>query len=608
VQSTVQRLRIAALVKQVPAIESMSLGPDGRLVREGMQLELNAYCRRAVSKGAELAAQSKGSLTIVSLGPPCAEDAVREGLAWASERGVDANGVLVTDPAFAGSDTLATARALAAGLQNAGPFDLILCGLNSIDSDTGQVGPEVAELLDLPFASGVRSLTVEAGKAFVQRQDDDGTIDAVIELPAVLSCAERLCDPAKVPEAGRLAVDPTRIMRMDAAALGPGDWGAEGSPTRVGAVRVLKHDRVGSRALGALPAQIEQAVDCLVARGALDIGTQHAKDAEDAEEVVPADYDRHCRGPMVCVLVDGRRPRLAQELLGTAAVLAAAGRGRVCAITSDSDADPAVLTSWGADEIVVLVGADHEDDVAQAVGRFAERVSPWAFLAPSTTWGRHVTARIAAHLGAGLTGDAAVLEQIDGRLVAWKPAFGGRLLASIHCDSPVQLVTVRSGVLPRRKPRASHVPSVATEFVQASGRIETLARSVDDAPDVLANAPRVVGVGQGVAFEDYALLQPLLDCLGAELGATRKVTDRGWLPRSRQIGITGQSIASRLYVAIGISGRFNHVVGVQQSGTILSINQDPDAEMVGRSDLSITADWRDAVPLLTETIRAYVGS
>src|SRR5437763_13059837 len=123
----------------------MELGADGRLVREGIELELNAYCRRAVSKACELAAEREGStVTVITLGPPSAEDALREGIAWGLERAVEIDGVLVSDPAFAGSDTLATATALAAVVQHLGPFDLILVGRNSLDADTGQVGPELA--------------------------------------------------------------------------------------------------------------------------------------------------------------------------------------------------------------------------------------------------------------------------------------------------------------------------------------------------------------------------------------------------------------------------------------------------------------------------------
>ena len=108
----------------------------------------------------------------------------------------------VTDPAFAGSDTLATAKALAAALTREGPFDLVLAGRNSVDADTGQVGPELAELLDLPFLTGVRYLSVDGDRVDARCELDDGWLQAEVRLPAILSTAERLTDPTKVDPPG----------------------------------------------------------------------------------------------------------------------------------------------------------------------------------------------------------------------------------------------------------------------------------------------------------------------------------------------------------------------------------------------------------------------
>src|SRR3954447_24656361 len=258
-------MRIAALVKQIPKFEAMELGPDGRLVREGLALEMNAYCRRAVSKGVELARATGGTCTVLTLGPPSAEDALREAIAWGAD-----DGVLVTDMAFAGSDTLATARALAAALHHGGPFHLILAGRNSVDADTGQVGPEIAELLDLPFATGVKQLDLGEGVVSVLCEEDDGQSERIVQLPAVLSTAERLCDPCKVDPEGRAAVDAARIRTVTAADLGPGPWGQDGSGTYVGEVRLLEVTRRRKVLSGPLDAQADDAVRVLRELGALD--------------------------------------------------------------------------------------------------------------------------------------------------------------------------------------------------------------------------------------------------------------------------------------------------------------------------------------------------
>ena len=112
----------------------------------------------------------------------------------------------------------------------------------------------------------------------------------------------------------------------------------------------------------------------------------------------------------------------------------------------------------------------------------------------------------------------------------------------------------------------------------------------------------------GVPPEDHGLLVPLRELLGAEFAATRKVTDQGWLPRARQVGITGRSIAPRLYLAVGISGKFTHAVGLRRVGTVVAINSDPEALIFESADIGIVGDWREVVPLLVgELTRATRG-
>jgi electron transfer flavoprotein alpha subunit len=240
--------------------------------------------------------------------------------------------------------------------------------------------------------------------------------------------------------------------------------------------------------------------------------------------------------------------------------------------------------------------------MARAVAGWAQDMQPWAVLAPGTMWGREVASRLAAELGAGLTGDAVDLAVDAGRMVGWKPAFGGRLVAAVTATSPVQLATVRPGMLARPTPRAARPVPALQVVVEPARRVRVLAAGREDDLDCLAVAQAVVGVGTAVGPDDYLAMQPLLAALDAELAATRKVTDRGWQPRSRQVGITGRSISPRLYVAVGLSGKFNHMVGVRGAGKVLAINQEPDALVFDSADIGIVADWRLAVPLLVAAI------
>jgi electron transfer flavoprotein alpha subunit len=561
--------------------------------------EMNAYCRRAVSEGVTLARATGGSCTVVTLGPLSAEDVLREALAWGAEEGLH-----ICDPRCAGSDTLATARALAAALRTAGPFDLVLLGLNSIDGETGQVGPEVAQLLDLPFASGVRRLEDRGSGLRLGLEHDDGSQEVDIELPAVLSVAERLCDPCKVEPAGRAAVAPERITRITASGLGPGPWGEEGSPTVVGETRPMEHERSTLVLHGPVVEQVEEAVRELGRRGALTAGPHGAgPDGAGPDGTAPEQPGARAAGPppnrVVAVLAEPGRPEVAAELLGAAARL---GRDAGAVVHALSPGGP--LAAGAADLVVVLEGSCVAEDVADAVVAYLRDTAPWALLAPSTAFGREVAGRAAAATGSGLVGDAVALSVRDGLLVAAKPAFAGALVADVTSRSPMQMVTVRPGVLPTPAPasRSGAAPTTVRP-VPTRGRVRVLGERRDDDVETLARAEVVIGVGTGVTPEEYEQLSPLAAVLGAELAATRKVTDRGWAPRARQVGLTGRSIAPRLYVALGLSGKFNHMVGVRSAGTILAVNADPDAPVFAHCDVGIVGDWHEVVPLLRDALR-----
>ena len=205
---------------------------------------------------------------------------------------------------------------------------------------------------------------------------------------------------------------------------------------------------------------------------------------------------------------------------------------------------------------------------------------------------------MSAALDAGMTGDAVAVEVTDGRLVAWKPAFGGGLVAEIRCESPIQVASVRAGVLPLRQPRAPRPVPVTAAAAEGASRVRVLERTREDDSDELATASVVIAVGTGVDPADYPLLRDYAHRIGAVLAATRKVTDRGWMPRARQVGITGHSIAPALLLSIGASGKFNHTVGFRAAGTVVAINPDAQAPVFDHADIGVVADWREVLEAL----------
>jgi electron transfer flavoprotein alpha subunit len=585
-------LKVLAVVKQVPALESMALDERGRLIRSGPG-ELNPYCRRAVAKAVELARATAGHCTVLTLGPPDAEEVLRESLAWGADAAIH-----LVDPAFSGSDTLATAGALAAAIRREGSFDLILAGRNSVDGETGQLAAELAELLDLPFLAAARTLELEDSAIQALCEVEDGWQLVRTRLPAIVSCAERLCAPAKVPPEKRTAVPAELIRRIGAVELGTGPWGEAASPTRVGPTRAMLHSRRRQILVGGLDDQVRE----LAAALTMPYGdvTESGLTAVGDPVTLPV--------TAIAVIHESGQAALTQELLSGASRLAPQVRARVVVLDAESH-DVTELARWGADAVVRVPG-EAAEEFASALTYWARESHPWAVLAPSTNWGRETAGRTAAALGAGLIGDAIELDYDHGRLVAWKPAFGGAVVAAITSSSEVQLVTVRPGVLSVRAPRTAPdtTPTIDHLPVSRSSRVEIVERCREDQAGLLQSARVVIGVGSGVTADELKQLEPLRRILNAEFAATRRVTDQGWMPRTRQIGLTGHSIAPDIYIAVGISGKFNHTMGVRGASLVVAINRDRAAPIFDAADLGIVADWHDVVPALGRELASATGT
>ena len=248
-----------------------------------------------------------------------------------------------------------------------------------------------------------------------------------------------------------------------------------------------------------------------------------------------------------------------------------------------------------------LAGTNIEEDVAHAIAELAQRIAPRIVLAGSTAWGREVASRLAARLDAGLVGDAVELDcNDDGTLTAWKPAFGGQLVAAVGLSLGLRdrNRARRRARRPARLGRAAteiEVEQIALPQSQSRRRARPHARRRPRRAGRSAHRHR-----SRTGRRARRLRRSSNRCatvLHAELGATRKVTDKGWLPRSRQIGITGRAIAPRLFVSIGASGKFNHSVGIRAAGRCSRSTPNADAPILEHADTGIVGDWQEVLPL-----------
>jgi len=226
-------MNIAVCIKQVPDTHTIRIDEKRMtIVREGGDNVINALDCVALEAALDLKARRGGSITVLTMGPPQSEEALREALGYGAD-----TAILLSDPAFAGADTLATSHVLARAISRLEPFpDLILCGKQTSDSDTGHVGPQIAEELDLPQVCGVDEIHLEENALVVKRLSDGLVETFRLSLPALLTVSNALCAPRR-PSFGDLeaafSMGSVRTWRLDDLGLNPDEVGASGSATWV---------------------------------------------------------------------------------------------------------------------------------------------------------------------------------------------------------------------------------------------------------------------------------------------------------------------------------------------------------------------------------------
>lgn len=247
------------------------------------------------------------------------------------------------------------------------------------------------------------------------------------------------------------------------------------------------------------------------------------------------------------------------------------------------------------------------DGYSDAMERVVRQLDPQLVVMPHTYLVRDFAPKLAARFKKSLISDC-IRAQVSGSAITFtRRIFLGKLDADVVSDGePPVFATFQSGAYrPDQAKKGSGAPVEAMEVEVGEVRMtpEAPFQEVKAAVD-LSKADIIVAVGRGIKSKDnLALAEKLAEVLGADLAASRPICDAEWLPIDRQIGSSGQTVAPKLYVALGISGAIQHLVGMKNSGTIVAINKDPEAPIFDIADYGIVGDLFEAVPVLTEEIR-----
>jgi electron transfer flavoprotein alpha subunit len=272
------------------------------------------------------------------------------------------------------------------------------------------------------------------------------------------------------------------------------------------------------------------------------------------------------------------------------------------------------LTAAQVQEVVTLDHAALEpytpDGFTAALEQAIGQLSATYVLLPHTYQTRDFAPKLAARMDRALVTDVTAIKQVDGQVAFVRPMFQGKLTADVALqgDAPY-FATFQIG--------AYRVDQVAKGASPASTRalaIEMDASTIRQKPEApfqqakqavdLSQAERIVSVGRGIKEQaNIAIAQQLADALGAEIAASRPICDAGWLPMERQVGSSGQTVAPKLYLALGISGAIQHLVGMKGSNTVVAINKDADAPIFEIADYGIVGDLFEIVPAIIAAVK-----
>ncbi len=258
-------MRIVVCIKQVPDTTEVRIDPEtNTLIRHGIPVIINPFDENAIEAGLQMKDKNGAEVWVISMGPPQAEEALREALSMGCDKAV-----LISDRKFAGADTWATAYTLSRAIkkieEEAGAVDLVFCGKQAFDGDTAQVGPSIADQLDWIQATYAKSFEINNDTITVTRLLEDGHEIVEMKMPAVLTFVKQSNEPRYPSLRGKMAAKKADIPVWDAAYLNaePGKIGLDGSPTKVVRIFTPEHEYDTRMLGGEVPDMVRELISCL---------------------------------------------------------------------------------------------------------------------------------------------------------------------------------------------------------------------------------------------------------------------------------------------------------------------------------------------------------
>jgi len=627
------------LIKQVPDIKNIPKEAwdweKGTLKRGLLDNVCNELDKQALAFALKMREKQKGKTVSLTMGPPFAEEVLR----YALSIGVD-DGVLLTDRKLGGADTAATAYPLAQAIRKiekeifkGDKNYIIVSGMQSVDGDTAQVPPQIAEELGIVHIAYATSFSFDNGNLRVERITRRGTEVVTSEAYPCLVTVTEWTRPL-YPSFGRTRWAYSHELYQwsaDDVNADKSRIGLTGSRTNV--VKIFSPREVGQK-----NCVFENDVKKLagILKEAYTSKVEVAEEVDEPKYQLPEGKKSDYKGDIwVYAEQEGGELNLASfELLGKATELASPLGEKVGAVLVGKNIKGLCkeLITYGADKVYI---AEHDllenflpVAYTKAISGLIEKYKPQMLLFSATPLGRELGPRVAYSSNSGLTADCTGLDIVDfkrsdeertGILMQTRPALGGNIMASIITqNSEVQMSTARPGVMKPLEPdkaRTGEILEYVPNITESDLGAKIVSAEVRQFTFELKDATVIVSGGRGLktkdGFEKY--IHPLAESLGkfleqeAMVGASRLAVESGFIDRSHQVGQTGQTVKPRLYVAVGISGAVQHVTGMQSSDIVLAINKDPNARIFKVADYGMVGNLEEIIPELINSLNLPGG-
>lgn len=586
-------MRIIVLVKIVPKQTTLPMSSDYTVNREGAISSINPYDYYAIEEALRIKEKYGSEVIVLSLGNRSCERVLKE----VYSLGVD-QAILISDSVFKGADTFATSKVLVEAIRRIGHVDVVITGKKSSDGSTSQVPNEVAAILGWKSASNIVACNVIQNKVQVVERYEHYDIKKKYELPVVISVSTDINVPRLPTINGLLGAQKKEIdiwnnqnLRLDEE-----HCGIIGSKTVV--VSIEKVAYTIQRKMQIITER-EQIIESYRALRECSVkGKNSCKNAlfeinEVSNKVVV----------VFCEVCNGVIRNESLYVVKKAALIAKKSGACIMTISTklqDESRQLQELSKCGVKRNYELqidnIYLSDKSEICEEILNICVRIKPEIILFASTQAGMNIAPYFAAMSETGLTAECIDIDYVGGKYLQKRPAFGGRLNANIHTkNSKYSVATIK--------------PYVEQINVKHTGKIENaiVKVDIDNEEGVMVKKDNqyefeqkiIIGCGNGIARQELVeLVEKICFKRGYGFCATRELVDKGWATAHAQVGLTGQVISPQIYIAIGVSGAYEHVVGIEQSDVIISVNLNVEEPIVEVSDVVYKIDSEEFINIL----------